>query len=194
MSVPIARREQEDLRIEALERELELLLAAHLDDAVEPELERFGVRRAEPARRPRRASSTVTATRRRLRARLGRRARRRQRIGSAVASRRSPSSPRTTSASARAPRRLGRVGVLDGGDDGDAVAFRDRLTEAALASHGGEVLVLADRVPDGLQLEEARRSPTGSARRPPRTTRFTFSAAAARARASRRPRRRGRSR
>ena len=42
-------REQEDLRVDAVERLLELLLVAHLDGAVEPELERAPVQLLEPA-------------------------------------------------------------------------------------------------------------------------------------------------
>src|SRR4051812_30835119 len=42
-------REQEDLGVDAVERELELVLVVHLDDAVEPEVERLRVQVLEPA-------------------------------------------------------------------------------------------------------------------------------------------------
>jgi hypothetical protein len=45
---PVPRRQQEDLRIEALERELELLLAPDLDDEVEPQLHCLCVLASEP--------------------------------------------------------------------------------------------------------------------------------------------------
>src|SRR5437764_13962735 len=37
--VPVPRRQEEDLRIESLQCELELLLVSHFDDAIEPELD-----------------------------------------------------------------------------------------------------------------------------------------------------------
>jgi len=46
--VLLAQREEEDLGIEPFESQLELLLAPHLDDAVEPQLERFRMLAGEP--------------------------------------------------------------------------------------------------------------------------------------------------
>src|SRR6184192_4244597 len=49
VAVAAPRREQEDLRVDALQRLLELLLVAHVDDAVESELDRAAVRVLEAA-------------------------------------------------------------------------------------------------------------------------------------------------
>ena len=64
-SLGLGRREQEDLRVDAVERLLELLLVAHLDGAVEPELERCAVQLPRAGRRRRRASRRRAGTRRR---------------------------------------------------------------------------------------------------------------------------------
>src|SRR5512133_713056 len=45
---PVTRRQQKDFRVEAFERELELLLASNLDDEVEPQLHCLCVLASEP--------------------------------------------------------------------------------------------------------------------------------------------------
>ena len=106
-------------------------------------------------------------------------------------------SPATTSASARCASAARAASASStAAIDGDAVALGDRVAEAAALAHERRFCSsLAHRVPDGLQLEEGRRSPTGSARRRGRARRASrCRPRGARAPARRRRRRRGRSR
>ena len=214
-------REQEDLRVDPVERELELVLVAHLDDAVEPEVERLVVQPLEPvvvvlearddeqggvgARRPARRRASRSRTR--GSAARSPRARPRTRAADddplrAVAPRPGRRPPRSSTSARseipspseiawlkrRAPRMRGEM--LSAGSPGIVTLPAHprcrlvRLSPVACRWAGVEGTRLdacyldADRVPDGLELEEAPRSPTGSGRpASPRTTRFTFSAA-----------------
>ena len=165
--IVLRRREEKDLRIEQLERALELLLAAHLDRAVEPGRERLLV----PA--PSRVVILVLVLRERERHGV-------RHFGGTVERHRRTPEDRQAGGLAEVRRvavdneRLGplhlggssRVGVLDGGDDGDAVALGDCVTEAAARPHERRFFQLTD--PWGARPSSARgtrRSPTGSARR-----------------------------
>src|SRR4051812_7466228 len=130
--IVLRRHEEKDLRIEQLQRALELLLAAHLDRAVEPGRERILV----PALS--RVVILVLVLRERERHSV------RHFGGTVEPHRRTPQDWQARGlAEARrvaedderlGPLRLSgssRVGILDGGDDGDAVALGDCVTEAA---------------------------------------------------------------
>ena len=150
----VTRRQQEDFRVEAFERELELLLAPHLDDEVEAELHRLRVLAREPvfvlARVLDRDQPRVGACKRSLRGDARRAPEDRQLGHRAQVADLAADDERFGTLRGRG---AGRFGVGDVDDHRDAVALGDRLAEPALASHGRKYL-LADRVPDGLELEE----------------------------------------
>ncbi len=132
--------QQEDLRVEPLQGELELVLVANCDDAVEPELEGLGVLAREPvAVLPRVLDGDEPGVRAGERS-LGRRA------GGAPEDRQLGHLLHVGDRCAYRDRlgalRLGfprAVEVVDVDDHRDAVALRDGLTEPAVASHGGKV-------------------------------------------------------
>src|SRR5437868_2510124 len=174
------RREQEDLGVDALESLLELFLVAHLDGAVEAEVDRLCVQLLKPAvvivERVENEEKCVGDHGRALERDVGT-PEDRQRARLAHDGRVAAHDERLSPLLLGGPRR---VGILDCGDHGYAVAFGDGMTEAALG-HSGARSVSGAHWPIGCHTVLSSRKPAishglcTSAR--PWTMRLTFSAA-----------------
>jgi hypothetical protein len=131
-----AGREQKDFRVDSIERELKLVLVPDLDNAVEAELEHFGVEFLEPSVF---LLEAVDREQTSIRAGLARVLGRPElipedrKLGRFTHSH-EPAAQDDSFRSMRA-RGPGGLDVLDIGEEGDPVSFGNRLAEAARPSH-----------------------------------------------------------